>query len=59
MSNGWLFHTYKDSADEWRWSLKAKNGEIVADSGEGYSSLDEVRKAAQRVKDNASAADID
>jgi uncharacterized protein YegP (UPF0339 family) len=30
------FHVYKDNAGEWRWHLKAANGRIVADSGEGY-----------------------
>jgi uncharacterized protein YegP (UPF0339 family) len=28
--------TYEDTKGEWRWRLKAKNGEIIADSGEGY-----------------------
>jgi uncharacterized protein len=51
MSPGqWNFHTYKDNADEWRWQLVAANGKIVADSGEGYSRLSEVREAAQRVR---------
>src|SRR5262245_33554630 len=27
---------YKDKRGEWRWRLMAKNGKIVADSGEGY-----------------------
>ena len=30
------FNVYKDDAGEWRWRLKAANGLIVADSGEGY-----------------------
>lgn len=30
------FQVYKDKAGEWRWRLRAKNGRIVADSGEGY-----------------------
>ena len=32
------FYVYKDTRGEWRWRLKAANGNIVADSGEGYSS---------------------
>jgi uncharacterized protein YegP (UPF0339 family) len=32
------FHIYKDSRQEYRWKLKAANGAIIADSGEGYSS---------------------
>lgn len=27
---------YKDRKGEWRWHLKARNGRIVAESGEGY-----------------------
>lgn len=27
---------YKDKANEWRWRVKADNGRVVADSGEGY-----------------------
>jgi uncharacterized protein YegP (UPF0339 family) len=53
------FHTYLDRHSEWRWRLIAGNGEIVADSAEGYSSLDAVRQAARRVKDNAARAPID
>jgi uncharacterized protein YegP (UPF0339 family) len=32
------FEVYQDAADEWRWRLIAANGQIVATSGEGYSS---------------------
>lgn len=31
------FHVQEDRANEWRWHLKAANGRIVADSGEGYT----------------------
>ena len=27
---------YQDKKREWRWRIKARNGRIVADSGEGY-----------------------
>ncbi len=30
------FFMYKDSIGQWRWYLKASNGQKVADSGEGY-----------------------
>ena len=59
MSDSWNFHTYQDTAGEWRWQLVSTNGRIVADSGEGYSSLTAVRDGAQRVKDNAGKATID
>lgn len=31
------FKVYRDAADEWRWQLVARNGRIVAESGEGYT----------------------
>ena len=27
---------YRDGRSKWRWRLRASNGRIVADSGEGY-----------------------
>lgn len=30
------FELYRDVKGEWRWRLRAENGEVVADSGEGY-----------------------
>jgi uncharacterized protein len=30
------FIVYKDSAGEWRWTLRARNGRKVADGAEGY-----------------------
>ena len=27
---------YRDAKRQWRWRLRASNGRIVADSGEGY-----------------------
>lgn len=30
------FQRYQDSKDEWRWRLRAANGEIIAVSSEGY-----------------------
>jgi uncharacterized protein len=44
------FHIYKDSTGEWRWRLKAANGKIVADSGEGYPSKQSCRNGIDLVK---------
>lgn len=32
---------YKDAQNMWRWNVKADNGNIVADSSEGYVNLDD------------------
>ena len=36
---------FKDSKGEWRWHIKARNGRIMADSGEGYKTRRGVLKA--------------
>jgi uncharacterized protein len=43
------FHIYKDSAGEWRWRLKAANGRTIADSGEGYSTKSNCRRAVNEL----------
>jgi uncharacterized protein YegP (UPF0339 family) len=40
---------YRDGRSEWRWRLRAANGRIVADSGEGYRRRATARCAAGRV----------
>jgi uncharacterized protein YegP (UPF0339 family) len=39
---------YKDDRGEWRWRVRAKNGNILADSGEGYSTKSSCRRAWKR-----------
>jgi uncharacterized protein YegP (UPF0339 family) len=31
-----VVHTYRDIAGEYRWRRVSENGQVVADSGEGY-----------------------
>jgi uncharacterized protein YegP (UPF0339 family) len=44
------YYYYKDARGEWRWNLKASNGRILADSGEGYKSEQDCKDAIDRVK---------
>ncbi|MBV9077390.1 MAG: DUF1508 domain-containing protein [Methylobacteriaceae bacterium] len=30
------FELYKDHAGDWRWRLRTTNGDVIADSAEGY-----------------------
>jgi uncharacterized protein YegP (UPF0339 family) len=46
---------YQDAKKEWRWHLKAANGRIIADSGEGYKSEQECLADIDRVKASSSA----
>ena len=46
------FEVYKDKKGEFRFRLKAKNGQIIA-SSEGYSKVDSCLKGVASVKKNA------
>jgi len=52
------FELYQDQQNEYRWRLQADNGEIIADSGEGYVQKSEARNAIERVQQQAPGADI-
>ena len=53
------FELYADRAGEWRWRLVHDNGNILADSGEGYSSKQKCKQGIESVKRNAPDAAID
>ena len=52
------FELYKDNAGEFRWRLKAGNGEIIATS-EGYTSKAGASNGIESVKTNAPGAPTD
>ena len=43
---------YMDKAKEFRWRIVADNGNKIADSGEGYSTQSNARRAVRRLKWN-------
>lgn len=51
------FELFKDKNKEWRWNLKASNGEVIATS-EGYSSESAARKGIKSVRKNALIAKV-
>lgn len=51
------FEMYKDKAEEFRFRLKARNGEIIATS-EGYSSKAACENGIESVRKNAPVAEI-
>ncbi|WP_049903870.1 HVO_2922 family protein [Halococcus agarilyticus] len=53
------FELYVDSAGEWRWRLRHRNTEIIADGGEGYSSERAARNGIRSVKRNADGAPVE
>ena len=52
------FEVYVDRADQWRWRLVHDNGNIIADSGEGYASRQKCEQGLESVKRNAPGATI-
>lgn len=48
---------YKDAKGEWRWRLKASNGRIIADSGEGYTTESNCLADIDRVKASKDAGE--
>ncbi len=51
------FEVYKDKAGEFRFRLKAKNGEIIA-TGEGYKAKASCLKGIESIKKNAPEAPV-
>lgn len=51
------FEIYLDKAGEYRFRLKAKNGEIIA-TGEGYKALAGCKNGIESIKKNAPEAEI-
>jgi len=57
---GWAaFEVYEDEAGEWRWRLRARNGNVMADGGEGYASRTNAQDAVEKFKLNAPNADVE
>ncbi|MFU1780535.1 HVO_2922 family protein [Haloarcula japonica] len=50
------FEVYEDSAEQYRWRLRHDNGNIIADSGEGYASKQKAEQGLESVKNNAPGA---
>jgi uncharacterized protein YegP (UPF0339 family) len=55
----WKFQIYQDRAGEFRWRLVAPNGRTIADSGEGYDSRYNAKRAAENVRLRIGAAVIE
>ena len=51
------FEIYEDKGGSWRWRLRHRNGNVLADSGEGYASRSNAAEAVTRVKANAPGAE--
>lgn len=52
------YELYEDKAGEFRWRLVSRNGNIIADSSEGYSSKAGAERAIERMQSNSPGADV-
>jgi len=52
------FELFQDRADEWRWRLVHRNGNIIASSGEGYTRRANAEKGLRSVMRNAPGAAV-
>ncbi len=50
-----FYEVYRDRSSQWRWRLKAVNGRIIADSGEGYINKTDCLSGIDLVKCSSSA----
>jgi uncharacterized protein YegP (UPF0339 family) len=53
------FEVYQDKAKEYRWRLKAPNGQIVASASEGYNAKADCEKAIESIKKGAAGAKVE
>jgi len=53
------FEIYEDTGGKWRWRLRHRNGNIVADSGQGYDDRSGARDGIESVKRNGPNADTE
>jgi uncharacterized protein YegP (UPF0339 family) len=53
------FELYLDRTGEFRWRLVHQNGQIIADSGEGYTTKANAINGINSVKENAPTASIE
>ena len=53
------FEIYKDAKGEFRWRLKATNGQIIGTSGEGYVAKADCKHGIELIQKNAATATIE
>ncbi|HZX09271.1 YegP family protein [Kribbella sp.] len=53
------FELYKDKSGEFRFRLKAGNGEVIATSSEGYKTKASAMNGIDSIKRNAGEANVD
>jgi len=52
------FELYADKGGKWRWRLRHRNGNVVADSAQGYSSRQKAMQGLRSVQSNAAGGAV-
>jgi uncharacterized protein YegP (UPF0339 family) len=53
------FEVYKDQSEEFRWRLIHTNGQVIANSGEGYTTKENVMGGINSLKENVPNATVE
>ncbi|HYO10433.1 MAG TPA: DUF1508 domain-containing protein [Tepidisphaeraceae bacterium] len=53
------FQIFQDKSGEYRWRLRAANGQIIATSGEGYRAKSDALRGIEAVKTQTTAAAVE
>jgi len=53
------FELYRDSRQRFRWRLKARNGRVIATSGDSYKAKADCRNAIELIRRDASTATLE
>ncbi len=53
------FELFADKQDKWRWRLRHDNGNIIADSGQGYASKQKAKQGLMSVQTNVPGAPVE
>jgi uncharacterized protein YegP (UPF0339 family) len=56
---GLTFEIYEDAKKEFRWRLKAANGQVIATSGQGYKAKADCRHGIEVIQKEAAAARVE
>jgi uncharacterized protein YegP (UPF0339 family) len=56
---GLTFEIYEDTKKEFRWRLKASNGQVIATSGQGYKAKADCRHGIEVIQKEASQAKVE
>lgn len=56
---GLTFEIYKDNAGEFRWRLKASNGQVIGTSGQGYKAKADCQHGIDVIKRDAAKARVE